>query len=289
MFVPGVTVTEHLLNNLAVLVALFVFDRLLLCNILPITKHRDLLAGRWFFCHAAANLGVVISGMASVIAVIKDPVNAMNVEMHTDTSFFGSGSVWPLTFINSIHVYHMIGGFGLSSADYFHHGMFIPTLGFPGQVFAFGAGGNFQAFFISGLPGGISYFCLGLIKLGALNKMAEKRLSSNLNVWVRAPGILSATMLLYQSIIYGLCSHLPYWVLALQLLLPPYNALYYSKQSVANYAVHYMMTKLGGESMAGRIKSRISVTVGAEIMDWDDALDQLLPKKEMQHVARGGS
>jgi len=82
-----------------------------------------------------------------------------------------------------------------------------------------------------------------------------------------------------------------YWKMLrnVQLLLPPYNALYYSKQSVANYAVHYMMTKLGGESMAGRIKSRISVTVGAEIMDWDDALDQLLPKKEMQHVARGGS
>lgn len=31
-----------------------------------------------------------------------------------------------------VHVYHMIGGFRLSAADYFHHLLFIPALGFPG-------------------------------------------------------------------------------------------------------------------------------------------------------------
>ena len=118
-------------------------------NILPISKHRSKVAARWFFCHAFANLGVVITALPSVIAVLKDPLNAMNAQHHSDTSMFGSGSVWPLTIINSIHVYHMIGGFGLSSADYFHHGMFIPTLGFPGQIFSFGAGANWQAFYVS--------------------------------------------------------------------------------------------------------------------------------------------
>lgn len=92
---------------------------------------------------------MVITALPSVIAVLKDPLNAMNAQHHSDTSMFGSGSVWPLTIINSIHVYHMIGGFGLSSADYFHHGMFIPTLGFPGQIFSFGAGANWQAFYVS--------------------------------------------------------------------------------------------------------------------------------------------
>ena len=37
----------------------------------------------------------------------------------------------------------------------------------------------------------------------------------------------------------------PTWALALQLLLPPYNALYYGKQAVANYAVHYMLDLIG--------------------------------------------
>jgi hypothetical protein len=61
----------------------------------------------------------------------------------------------------------MLGSFGkLSAAEYFHHGLFIPTLGFPGQIFAFGALGAWQAFFISGLPGGIDYLLLGLQKCG---------------------------------------------------------------------------------------------------------------------------
>jgi len=286
--VPGVTIAQHLINNIAVLVVLFLFDRILLSNILPIKKERNRVAARWFFCHAFANLGVVVTAIPAVIAVLRDPLNAMNTKMHMDVGPFGSGSIWPLTIINSIHVYHMIGGFGLSAADYFHHGMFIPTLGFPGQVFAFGAGANWQAFFISGLPGGISYFVLGLIKLGVATKMFEKRLSANLNVWIRAPGILSATMILYQSVLYGIVAA-PWWTIILQLVLPPYNALYYSKQSVANYAVHFMLRKLGQDQLAKRLKSRVSVTIGAEVMDWEHALATVLPSKEVQHVARGGS
>ena len=52
--------------------------------------------------------------------------------------------------------------FKLSGAEMFHHLLFIPTLGFPGQLFNWGATGNFQAFFISGLPGGIDYFLLSI-------------------------------------------------------------------------------------------------------------------------------
>ena len=36
--------------------------------------------------------------------------------------------------VNSVHLYHMLGGFVLSSADYFHHLLFVPLLGFPGHI-----------------------------------------------------------------------------------------------------------------------------------------------------------
>lgn len=143
---------------------------------------------------------------------------------------------------------------------------------------------------ISGLPGGIDYFVLGLIKVGISDKMTQKRLSSNLNVWVRAPGILSATFILYQSVLYGLVAA-PWWTIALQLTLPAYNALYYSKQSVANYSVHYMLERLGHGALLNNVKQRMSVTIGTEIMDWDEAIATVLPQKDkdFQNVARGGS
>ena len=91
----------------------------------------------------------------------------------------------------------------LSGADYFHHLVFIPTIAFPGQVFRWGALGNFQAFFISGLPGGLDYCMLGLQKVGMLNAMTEKRVNANLNTWLRTPGILTSTVLLYQALKLG--------------------------------------------------------------------------------------
>merc|ERR1712110_711610 len=119
-------------------------------------------------------------------------------------------------------------------------GLFIPALGFPGQIFRWGALANFQAFFISGLPGGITYLLLGLGKIGLVQSMVEKRATANLNTWVRAPGIMMAVVLLYQALLLDM-HMVPRWALYVQLLLPLYNALYFNKQAVANYAVHYML------------------------------------------------
>jgi len=166
----------------------------------------------------------------------------------------------------------MIGGFRLSGADYFHHLVFIPTIAFPGQVFRWGSLGNFQAFFISGLPGGIDYFLLGLQKVKLLEGMTEKRVNANLNAWVRTPGILTSTVLLYQALKLGRYQ-VPLWAALLQLFLPPYNALYFGKQATANYAVHYMLNLLGqDELIKARIEQRTSATTGTEVMSWKDAL-----------------
>ena len=128
--VPGVTIAEHLRNNAMVLVALFLVDRLLISPFVRtrVLKARQTDSARWFFLHASANLFVCLTAVGSMYAVLADPLKAMDVDSHLDVSAFGSGSIWPLTIINSVHVYHMIGGFGLSSADYFHHILFSKLL-----------------------------------------------------------------------------------------------------------------------------------------------------------------
>ena len=71
----------------------------------------DLDAARWFFIHAVANLFVCVSGFSSVCSVVGDPLHALDVRVFYDRSFWGDASSWPLTIINSVHIYHMIGGF----------------------------------------------------------------------------------------------------------------------------------------------------------------------------------
>ena len=118
----------------------------------------------------------------------------LSPQVHHDTSLFGTASRWPLTIVNSVHLYHMVAFRDLTSADYFHHLLFIPTIGLTGQLLPWGALGNWQAFFISGLPGGLDYFMLFLIKEGKMDKMKEKHYNANLNIWCRMPGILVATV-----------------------------------------------------------------------------------------------
>ncbi len=161
-----VSLLTHVLNNVVVLFALYGSDHHLLKPWLAKRlKHKDVRIARWFFVHSFANALVCVFAAAPVVASIADPLNAMDSTHHTNQSFFGSASVWPLTIINSVHVYHMVGGFSLTSADYFHHLLFVPFLGFPGQVLPWGAIEPCGAFFISGLPGGISYLMLGLYKV----------------------------------------------------------------------------------------------------------------------------
>jgi len=266
-------VDSHLLNNFRVLCMLAAIDKLVLTPWLKgLTPGKDISAPRWFFLHSIANAAVVATAASAMRAVLTDPVHAMDGSKYTDTSLFGAASIWPLTIINSVHVYHMCGGFKLSGADYFHHLLFIPALGFPGQVYRWGPLANWEAFFISGFPGGVDYLLLGLTKIGVIDGMLEKRVNANLNTWLRAPGIIAATVLLYQALLLG--NHVvPLWAVYVQLGLPAYNALYFNKQAVANYAVHYMLNLLGQDELIKKhIEERTSKMTGETVMSWKDAV-----------------
>jgi len=269
-------VGSALLPNLYALAAIGVSDHLALK---PWLKGKGLAGSkltttRWFFTHFVANAAVCISAAKALYITFTDPQNAMNTNVHSDTSFFGCTSPWPLAIINSVHFYHMVGGFSLTPADYFHHLLFIPALGLPGQFLRWGPVMPSGAFFISGLPGGLSYLLLGLYKIGVISAMTEKRITANLNTWVRTPGILFTCFCMYLGAVYGV-SNVPLWVVWVQATLPIYNALYYNKQAVANYTVHYLNALLGTDEQTKSILSRTFQMPGASgnyiEMAWKDA------------------
>lgn len=283
-FAHDSTYVDKFFNVTIVIALLALFDHGILKRWVAkrVPKSRDVDTTRWFFVHSMANAFVCLASVNSMKAVALDPLNAFDGAAfgQEETRFFGAISAWPLTIINAVHIYHMIGGFRLSAADYFHHGVFIPTIALPGLIYVWGPLSNFQAFFISGLPGGIDYLLLGLQKVGMLSHLTEKRVNANLNIWLRLPGILIATVLCFQGVLYArsgarLPEQLrpPAWAMLLQLVLPPYNAIYYGKQAVANYAVHYMLALLNQDVLIkSRIEQRTSVTTGTEVMAWKDAL-----------------
>eukprot|EP00038_Savillea_parva_P006799 m.165933 g.165933 ORF g.165933 m.165933 type:complete len:332 (-) comp12622_c0_seq1:217-1212(-) len=218
--------------------------------------------GRWFNVHAFANGLTVIGAIPAMILWIKQPLGVVNPAgqespdpmgenwLHPDVLLHPS-SDWPVLMIIAVHTYHCL-GFKLSQQDIFHHFLFVPTLGVGGGMLTpWGPIRNCLAFFISGLPGGIDYVMLVLLKNGLTDKLTCKRLSSKLNVWLRGPGcgvLLPATI--YASYTEGV---LPDDIKYRSLLLgffACYNGLYYMEMSVKNYQMHLTHTLLTEEHSA---------------------------------------
>eukprot|EP01130_Rhizamoeba_saxonica_P013257 TRINITY_DN5638_c0_g1_i3.p1 TRINITY_DN5638_c0_g1~~TRINITY_DN5638_c0_g1_i3.p1 ORF type:complete len:134 (+),score=15.66 TRINITY_DN5638_c0_g1_i3:114-515(+) len=100
------------------------------------------------------------------------------------------------------------------------------------------------AFFSSGLPGGLDYLMLVLVKLGFMESIQEKKINSIIQSWIRAPGCLfhslftwsymmqfeqNHTFLKYDWMVYvagGVVASTFFW-----------NAMYFQRRVVANYAI----------------------------------------------------
>ena len=88
----------------------------------------------------------------------------------------------------------------LSTVDWVHHVVMciimlpLAWLLQPGALLGHGA------FFASGLPGGLDYVMLIMVKKGWMETLTEKRINSQIMVWLRAPGCL------YHAVFAWLCT-----------------------------------------------------------------------------------
>ncbi len=121
-----------------------------------------------------------------------------------------------------------------------HHVVFIPTLGFNGCIFDWGHIGNALSFFISGLPGAITYFVLFAQRLHHLPGWNEKRITTNFTIYLRLPGIVAVNVIACECYAHGRAM-VPLLALVVQCTLSIFNALYYARQSTLNYARHRLL------------------------------------------------
>jgi len=90
-------------------------------------------------------------------------------------------------------------------------------------------------FFTTGLPGGIDYTMLTLVKNGYMDRSIEKRVNTFLNVWIRSPGCVAVAAL---GIVHLFSNNSNSNTLAFAVsgLLTFWNGQYFMEQVVDNYA-----------------------------------------------------
>mgnify|MGYP001280656203 CR=1 FL=1 len=183
---------------------------------------------RWYLTHAVTNAVVVYLVAPDCLALLRNPASCMEAPSNSDI---------PLAITVSLHLFHCLSQIQtLTALDWAHHlagNMLVCALAFPyhyGPVLSWGC------LFVCGLPGGMDYFLLFLVKTNRIEKLTEKQWNRRLNMWIRCPGIISFLPFCYTAVLEGRTS-VPFSVLAVQGLLNFINGIYFADRVAGNAAV----------------------------------------------------
>jgi hypothetical protein len=220
-----------------------------------------LVQARWFGIHVIANVWIALLCLPDVVFMVSDPLGALGEKRLNH---------WPASFIFSVHVYHMAFFDNLAPIDWLHHLLMVvvgedfrpvacarpilfplavarlqtvarlipasPPTGGPLLITAeVGPLMDYNHFFMCGLPGGIDYLMLFLVKHGWMKPMDEKRLNSAINVWFRAPWLISVAVFAYIQLFV---QHAPLYIRCFRcflLALASWNGLFFMERVVGNY------------------------------------------------------
>jgi hypothetical protein len=184
---------------------------------------------QWFKVHLLINTLNVIFCFNDFIGILRNPL------------FFTTNSSYlPQAMTIALHYYHMLAYRDLTPVDWVHHILMMFILSFP--VFCpFPTFTNYSLMFICGLPGGIDYLMLILVKHNYMSSLKEKELNNLINTWLRMPGIMFGAMTLYFRWTYQM---LPFSTLNITAILIIYcwNGIYFQDRIAYNYG--YVMGKI---------------------------------------------
>ncbi len=183
---------------------------------------------RFFLLHTIFNSWITY-------IVFNDAVESILFPLNIFDNNYEFSSIVSTTGITSFHIYHMFAYSDLTLEDWLHHlisSIFVAGLGI---YLPFGKIPSLANLSMCGIPGGIDYFMLFLVKLNLLDKMNEKFINRYLNLIIRWPIMFLSSYLLVLNIYHQKCniSYLIFMILAM--LLHCYNAIYYCDKVIGNY------------------------------------------------------
>ncbi len=157
----------------ASLVAFSLIDRLL---------KKINVEGIYYFVHALHNALIVYLTYPDVQKTITNFTDLPLYEPNTKA----------IALCFALHIYHILCyREKLRFDDWLHHGLMIGVALPIATIVPSTTLIGYSLFFSTGLPGGIDYALLFLVRNNWLSRMTEKRINRFMNVWIRSPGCSS--------------------------------------------------------------------------------------------------
>jgi hypothetical protein len=223
---------------------------------------------RWFILHTIANVFVVKYVWADFFSLLQNPIAAFN----RTPQYNG------LNITVALHFYHAIFFKNLPIIDWVHHilmisiaiaSYFCP----PAVIIA----ANGLLFFLNGLPGGLDYFLLTLVKYDIIKPIKEKELNSYLNIWIRSPGVIIGTYNMYLTSVYT--RYNPYLITKIIVMcILVWNAQYFTYRVIGNYFIKLSKKHVDFEIREGRYMSTSEIT---DCMESEEILSEIDVEDEL--------
>jgi hypothetical protein len=135
----------------------------------------------------------------------------------------------------ALHIYHIAKYYKkFRLDDWLHHGLMIGIALPVGTMLSGGTLLGYSLFFTTGLPGGIDYTLLFLTRNNWISRTIEKRINSELNVWIRSPGCVSLAAFVCVSNSMSNNTTIEKFGAAATALLNYWNGQYFMRQVVMN-------------------------------------------------------
>lgn len=179
---------------------------------------------RWFQLHFFINMIISYYTIGDTLSIIQNPCHTQ----YSVTNYEGGALSL------SLHVYHTL-FFNLSSTDIYHHITSV-LFAIPINIIYDKRTNSMFYFFLTGIPGGLDYLCLTLVKNNKMNYITQKNFSSKQNTFIRMPGGIICCYLIFYSMrfLHGYAEHISAIMLLIIIFL---NVTIFGKMSIENYAV----------------------------------------------------
>ena len=211
---------KHIVNLVATLICIGFIDQLSMRRFFPGDQKT-----RWFALHFLVNAIICVAAFHDLVHVARRP---LCVAIEATASWVPSYCAW------SLHLYHLLAFTSLRKEDVVHHVLFAGVLGIFNFTINWGRFTNLLIFFMTGLPGGVDYAMLVLVKTGRIQRIHQKSICSAINTWIRVPGHVGVASLMASCVKHGVISA-PAWVVSIVASLTLLNGLYYGEQAIGTF------------------------------------------------------
>jgi len=217
------TLNDYIYNNILVHSEYVMYFLICLTSMHIIFNNFSKQSTKYALIHFFVNMYVTYGTFSDTVFILSNPYNIRFTSNYTSV------------IVVILHIYHIVFYREDIKRDELIHHIWIVFVILPITWLTYNNLANASLFFMTGFPGGITYFLIVLKDTGIISSLQEKYISKHLGMWIRMPG---AIIIGYIIILHAIDAKSYLDILALIVCSAGcfWNGIYFASTIITSYA-----------------------------------------------------